>query len=380
MSALNKKIADKILKKGPISFAEFMQLALYDDDFGYYSSGKVKIGKDGDFYTSPCVHWAFGKIISKFISKCFNELETQNFTILEIGAGKGYLALDILNSLKKSNSNLYNSVNYIVDELNPNHINHGKNLLKNHEAKIKWVNSNREELPNFSGVVISNELFDSLPFHRIVAVENELKEIFVDYISGKFIEIKQQLSNEKIKKYIKNHNILLSNEQQIEVNLNIEQIYKKINRQLEKGFILNIDYGSLSKNLFTPDKKRGTFKCFYQHSLNENPLINIGNQDITADINFSELIFQANNLGIKTIKYTTQGQFLVDWGILNIIEDLSFENLTNEIQREIFAIKNLFMPNLMGNKFKVLIQKKNVSIQLKDFYPFKEIQLSFGES
>ena len=101
MSNLSQIIKDEIYEKGPISFKKFVELILYHSHFGYYSSGKVEIGKDGDFYTSPSVHSSFGEVISNFIVKSYKTLDSKNFTVVEFGAGKGYLAFDILNALKK---------------------------------------------------------------------------------------------------------------------------------------------------------------------------------------------------------------------------------------------------------------------------------------
>ena len=133
MNDIEKTIISEIKEKGPITFKDFMNIALYDKKNGYYSSGKAEIGKKGDFYTSPHVHTAFGEVIANFILKAKDFIGNDKFTIVEIGSGKGYLALDILNHIH-SNSDEYNNINYIIiEKYNDSLIRE----LQKHKNKIK---------------------------------------------------------------------------------------------------------------------------------------------------------------------------------------------------------------------------------------------------
>ena len=163
-----------------------------------------------------------------------------------------------------------------------------------------------------------------------------------------------------------------TNLKQLEVNLIAGKYFKEITRILNSGFILTIDYGFLSDELFSNEKPEGTYRCFYKHTINRNTYQNIGEQDITADVDFSNLILTGNKLGLETIKYTTQAQFLIDWGILDIYEKSLVMN-----KNDSNAIKNLFLPSMMGNYFKVLIQMKNIR-EVKGIYPDSKLKISFG--
>ena len=141
---------------------------------------------------------------------------------------------------------------------------------------------------------------------------------------------------------------------------------------LQKGFVLSIDYGSLASELYSPEKPEGTWRCFYRHKLSSNPYIRVGEQDITADVNFSELMRVGDSLGLGTVKYTTQGQFLVDWGILEIFK--TYDKPQN--QRDRLAAKTLFMPEFMGRRFKILLQAKGFSAEsISGFYKDQPLRM-----
>ncbi|NIP31817.1 MAG: hypothetical protein GTO02_20125 [Candidatus Dadabacteria bacterium] len=374
MKNLNDIINSEINRNGPISFKRFTELALYHKEFGYYSSGKTKIGKDGDFYTSPCVHSGFGEVICNFIVKSYKTFKLSGFNIIELGAGKGYLALDILNNLHDKYPKIYNDINYKILEVNKSYIEEGKKLLKPHSTRIKYYNS-LKSLKNkkIKGVVISNEFFDSFPFHRLKFSNNEYYEAFVVSKKNNFDDIYLPLKNRQLATYIKDLDIKFEEGQEFEINLEARNWLDTINFILEKGLVLTIDYGYLADELYAPHRNRGTYKCFYKHNLNSKPYTNIGEQDITADVNFSDLIEYGSQIGLSTLKYTTQGQFLIDWGILKILE--KYTDIKHEKER--LALKNLFMPNLMGNRFKVLIQSKKIkSEELENFYENGEIKLN----
>ena len=127
---------------------------------------------------------------------------------------------------------------------------------------------------------------------------------------------------------------------------------------------------------------RGTYKCIHRHRINETPYINIGEQDITSHVDFSNLIRVGNSVGLNEIKYTTQGQFLIDWGILEMMEnETNFPGITDfGEEKNLAAIKSLFLPGQMGHSFKVLLQKKNLDLVKEDFYPESPLKISFGVS
>jgi SAM-dependent MidA family methyltransferase len=380
MHELTQIIRDQINSNGPITFAKFMQLALYHQEFGYYSSARARIGKEGDYYTSPCVHPAFGEIIGRFIHEAYKTLDVQEFTVIEMGAGKGYLALDVLDSIKRDQPQFYSNLNYLIVEISPSLIEEEKTILKGHLHKISFLSSISEIGDGeIAGVFISNELLDSFPFHRLKYVKNDFHEIYVGIRNDEFTEILDTLSTSELKTYIDRYGLEFMEGQEIEINLNAKQWLLNVSRILSKGFVVTIDYGFKATELFDPTRTKGTYMCFYKHEANENPYAHIGEQDITAHVDFSNLALAGNDLELETVKYTTQGQFLIDWGMLDILESYNLRNKADELsyQKDILAIKTLFLPDLMGGKFKALIQAKNLKNKISTFYPESPLKISF---
>ncbi len=380
MNNFTEIIKSQIRDLGPITFAEFMELALYHPTYGYYSSGKTNIGKEGDFYTSSNVHKAFGSVIGNFIIKSLDLIDEESLSIVELGASKGTLAIDVLNHLKSNNPKQYDRTTYYLIEQSDYSRNESKKALSSHIEKVKLSSSLAElENENIDGVFISNELMDALPFHRLRISNGKLSEIFITLENEGFLEIIDKPSTPELEKYFSRIGVDFRGDQEFEVNLRAEKIVEEIDRVLRKGFVLTIDYGYLADELFSPQRMRGTYKCMHRHVINETPYINIGQQDITAHVDFSNLIRVGESLNINKVMYTTQGQFLIDWGILDLISGSLEENakLKDSSAKEIQAIKNLFLPELMGDKFKVLIQEKNLRNKVKDFYPQSPFKISF---
>jgi SAM-dependent MidA family methyltransferase len=297
-----------------------------------------------------------------------------------MGAGKGYLALDVLDSIKRDQPEFYSNLNYLIVEISPTLVEDEKSILKDHIRKIKFLSSISEiEDEEVAGVFISNELLDSFPFHRLKYTKNGFQEIYVGLRNDQFTEILDSLSIIELKNYIDRYDIEFREGQEVEINLNAGKWLSDVSRVITRGFVLTIDYGFLAPELFNPTRMTGTSKCLYKHSANDDPLTHIGEQDITAHVDFSNLIRVGESVGLNTFKYITQGQFLIDWGILDIVERYSSKDKSSKTseQKHILAIKNLFLPELMGDKFKVLIQEKNLGDKLKPFYPESPFKMSF---
>ena len=377
MNELERTIISEIEKSGPVTFERFMNFALYNKKYGYYRSGKARIGKEGDFYTSPCVHPAFGTVISNFICAAAELLGIENPEIVEIGSGKGLLALDILNAMSSSYPEIYSNSSYTIVESNHSHLEESLKNLSAHNNKVVPVTKVNKLEPGIEGIVLSNELFDSLPFHRVRYENNQLREIYVDNIKNEFVEKTGELSDERIRTYLNRYNIDFFDQQELEININAGVMLSHIASLINKGVIITIDYGYLGEELFSPERPRGTFKCHYRHQINENPYLNIGNQDITSHVDFTNLILTGDKLGFGQYIYREQGQFLVDWGMIDILEQTAEHDTADVLNgaRDRIKIKNLILPQLMGKIFKVLIQFKNAGKLPDDFYPEPKIKI-----
>lgn len=346
---LSEIIQLKIKSDGPVSFHDFMEMALYYPSLGYYNSGKSKIGTEGDFYTSPIVSSLFGELIGKQIEEMWTVLDKKPFTIVEYGAGTGSLCNDILYYLK-NNPTLYEHLSYCIVEK-------GEALRKKQQShlpeKVSWHNSICEIAP-VNGCVLSNELLDNFSVHR-VKMEEELMEIYVDY-DNDFLEILRPASP-LLKNYLNEQNIELPSGYVTEINLEAIEWIQEVSENLEKGFVLTIDYGYAAEEFYSPKRNSGTIVCYKNHEVNTSFYTDIGSQDITAHVNFSALSHWGQKAGLECSGFTTQANFLRSLGLMNYLRNFELRDPENN-RAAIWQIQKLLMD--MGTKFKVLIQQRNV--------------------
>lgn len=337
-------------------------MCLYEPEYGYYMRDITKIGREGDFYTAPHLHRAFGAAIMKQIEECWRLMEgPDDFIILEMGAGMGYLAKDMLDFIQKKD--FYSAIKYYIVELNPSLINKQKEIVKGHSDKIKWFNSLDGVTP-FRGVVVSNELLDSFPVHVIEFNREGVKEIYVSTDGKELFEIKGALSH-GLEEYIRDFKINLPEGSRTEVNLRIKDWIREIFNILLEGFVITIDYGYPSWQYYSEDYPEGTLQCYYRHQKSNNPYIHIGEQDITCHVNFSSLKRWGEELGFKSMGYTGQGRFIVSVGIEEIISEVI---KPEDYPFEIAKLKSLILPEGMGESHKVMVQYKGKGFpQLKGF-------------
>jgi SAM-dependent MidA family methyltransferase len=229
-----------------------------------------------------------------------------------------------------------------------------KKLLEGYLDKVKWVPS-LKELSNIKGCVLSNELLDAFPVH-LIEMEDELKEIYVTADNDDIKEIKGALSTDAISYCLKEFSIELPRGYRTEINLRIKDWLKTVNEVLSEGFILTIDYGHPAWDYYSEDRNRGTLLCYYKHQVFEDPYKNIGEQDITAHVNFSSVKKWGKEFGFETLGFCRQGTFFIALGIDRIIKEL-YENSPNYLF-EIANIKRLIFPGTIGETHKVMIQYK----------------------
>lgn len=359
---LNQTIINKIKSEGPISFETFMEMALYYPELGYYMRDSAKIGRTGDFYTSSHLHPIFGAMIGRQMEEMWDIMGRPDvFNIVEMGAGMGYLAKDVLGYLQQSavsyqqsgkEKDVLRHLKYTIVELNPSIKVSQEQLLSGFMDKVKWV-SDLKEMEPVAGCFLTNELLDAFPV-RLVEMDDELKEIYVSVESDELIELKLCCSD-NIKNYFKEYSITLPNGYRTEVNLKINEWLKEVSSKLSEGFVLTIDYGYPAWDYYSEERSRGTLLCYYQHQVNENPYQNVGEQDITAHVNFSALKKWGEETGMKTLGFCPQGTYLVSLGIDEVITELYGDSPD---AFEIAKIKGLVLPEGMGESHKVMVQHK----------------------
>jgi len=363
---LRKFILSEIKKGGPIPFSQFMEWCLYHPDYGYYRSERMSIGRDGDFYTGPCVHPAFGALIAKQLYQMAEQLGGKTFDVVEQGAGRGFLCEDILKWGKKHSSPFYQCLRYYLIETSPYLIKEQRERLSEHEkeGKVVWMDplAFEEGKALVEGCFLSNELVDAFPVHQVILDNGNLKEIYVTEDSGQLKEETGELSDPRIASYFESMDIALQEGQRAEVNLRALDWMEKVAHCLKKGFVLTIDYGYLAKELYGPHRREGTLLCYTQHQTSDNPYERLGEQDITSHVNFTSLIQKGEEVGLGFTGLVPQYQFLIALGLLQEIESLGRGMSEVEALQLRLSLKHLIEPEIgMGEIFKVLIQHKGIS-------------------
>ncbi len=352
-SELELKIVRRIGEEGPVTFEKFMDMALYDADFGYYRSGNIRIGREGDYYTSSCLHPVFGAMLGRQLEEMWEAMgRPRDFEVLEMGSGSGYLCRDILDSLK--GSKIFTSLRYCIIEPGKSAKEEQQGVLRDYPEKVKWVSS-PGEVNGVKGCLLSNELLDAFPVH-LIQMEDGLKEVYVGFSGGRFVEYLDHPRDRAVHDYLAGFAARLERGYRTEVNLRIRDWLKSAAALLAAGFILTIDYGYTAQEYYSEDRNRGTLMCYHRHQLVEDPLVNIGEQDITAHVNFSAVKKWGEAEGIKTLGFCGQGAYLTSLGIDDELKRLAAES--KDYPFELARIKKLIMPQGMGESHQVLIQYK----------------------
>lgn len=392
MTPLELIIASKIRNEGPISFEAFMEMALYYPDLGYYASPRKVIGREGDFYTSPHLHPAFGAVLGRQLREMWAALgKPAVFHAVEMGAGMGYLCKDILGYLcmplennpeREEQKSFLRSLRYIIIEPFTHFEQQQRKLLELHREHplpsisttvgkgecrktgtggdmkvsnlVRWVKS-LDELEDITGCILSNELLDAFPVH-LVEMDDTLKEVYISLGGETFREVLGTISTGAITQYITHYATELPRGYRTEINLRIKDWLGNSARALSSGFLLTIDYGYTAREYYSEDRSKGTLLCYHKHLFNEDPCRLAGEQDITAHVNFSSLKQWGEELGLKTLGYCGQGIYLIASGIDEVIAELY--SGTSDYLAEVSKIKGLIMPQGMGESHRVMIQYK----------------------
>ncbi|HYK75797.1 MAG TPA: class I SAM-dependent methyltransferase, partial [Daejeonella sp.] len=307
----------------------------------------------GDYYTSSSLGPVFGALLARQLEEMWQLLGRQDFTIVEYGAGMGYLCHDILDHVKKK-PEFYEQLRYCIIEKSESM--RQTEHLHLPSDKVHWLDS-IQEIKGFQGCVLSNELLDNFAVHQVF-MQQELMEVFVDYQGG-FTEVLKPASA-ALNQYFSDLNVQLPEGFRTEINLEAITWIRDIANSLQKGYVLTIDYGYPSAQMYQQSHSQGTLTCYHQHQINFDPYQHIGRQDITAHVNFSALCHYGLLNGLSCLGLTNQAGFLLALGFKNYFreEKQTPENLLLQAQTENFLTHTLLVD--MGSKYKVLVQGKGV--------------------
>lgn len=338
-----------------------MQAALYDPELGYYNTARLKIGAAGDYYTSSNLHPAFGAVLARAFAELWKN-QPGPLTVVEMGAGTGQLAIDVLSAMRDEHDQLFASLNYVIVETSPAMLARQRDKLADVSGNVQWRGLEVLGRDPISGIIFSNEFVDATPVHVVRQDHGEIEELCVTVSQGEagrlsFVWSKASKA-EHFSRYIERMGASLEEGQSVEINLDAIDWLAGIERALVRGFLVTIDYGDLAEHLWSPSRPRGTLRSFYRHRLIDSPLERPGEQDITASVNFSALMRYGSDFGFDVVSFERQATFLTRFGLIERLAGLYQNSASLDDLNERLAVKNLFVPGGISDAFRVLIQRR----------------------
>jgi len=389
MNPLSEIIRREAAQRGFLSFARFMELALYCPVHGYYETKKDNLGRQGDFYTSVGVGELFGQLLAFQFAEWLEEIKTLNsdesragpqpstLNLVEAGAHDGKLARDILTWLRLSRPKLFGQIEYWIIEPSPRRQEWQKKTLEQYSPHVRWFDSLRSiSSPNrkLSGVIFSNELLDAMPVHRLgwdaqskkwfewgVAVDGEqftwarISDTLAPQSGARGFDPSSIPARDLSELQLPSSLLaVLPDGYMIETCPAAENWWCEAANILERGKLMTIDYGLAAAELFSPKRLRGTLRAYFRHHASDDLLANVGEQDLTAHVNFSAIQAAGESAGLRTEMFSTQSQFLT-----RILEkkskgDSCGEWNTNQTRQ----FQTLTHPEHLGRAFRALVQSR----------------------
>lgn len=354
-----KEIIRQYIEASPekmISYAEYMELALYHPVEGYYIKERKKIGKEGDFYTSSNVADVFGKLIGKWFAKSFESFGLPP-SVCEIGAGNGRFARAFIQGWNEANEE---TLSYWIVEASPYHRKLQASELFGLENVEILYGDTFESTGMKQGLVFSNELFDAFPVHVVEKSAGVVNEVFVSHENGQLKEVMIPLKNDEINAFIHDQGIRLAEGQRIEIPLAYEPFIKSIAENMTKGIMLTVDYGYSKEEWMHPSRRRGSLRGYYQHQMHHDILEHPGEMDLTSHVHFDALKSIGEKYGLSFLQKMRQDEFLMAAGILEELAEHNDSNPFSEASKRNRAIRSLILPGGISQSFHVLVQAKGM--------------------
>ena len=346
---------------GRIGFARYMELALYAPALGYYMAGARKLGADGDFVTAPEISPLYGKALARQVAQV---LAAAGPDVLEVGAGSGALAADLLAELEAEDAL---PARYLILELSPDLRSRSRDTLAARVPhlleRVAWLN---RLPPSFRGCVIGNEVLDAMPVHRIARSDGETVEAFVHRGEGggAFIERDGDAAGEVRTAVARLQ--LPADDYRTEVQLVACAFIRSIASMLEDGVALFVDYGYPRREYYHPQRNRGTLMCHYRHHAHADPFYLPGLQDITSHIDFSAVAEAGVSGGLDLLGYASQAHFLINCGLTDLLARTPADDARAYLPLA-RQVDKLTSPAEMGDLFKVIALGRGVPQPLVGF-------------
>ena len=369
-SAHSAQLVDRIhdaidANAGWISFERFMEMALYEPGLGYYSAGASKLGASGDFITAPEVSSLFSRCLATQCGEILQRLS--GGAILEFGAGSGVMAADLLNELAAQGAL---PERYFILEVSADLRERQRALVQErapaHAARVEWLDRLPEE---FRGVVLANEVLDALPVQRFRIRGEQVTSLGVTWQLGRLDWSETHADAEleaAVRRIEANIGERLPDGYTSEINLRLAPWIAGVAAALREGVALFIDYGLPQRQYYRSERREGTLLCHFRHRFHDDPLVNVGVQDIGAWVDFTAVAEAASAAGLAVAGFTTQAHFLIGNGL----EQLMRPNTANEIASRVQLARQamlLTLPGEMGERFKVIGLSRGFEQPLRGF-------------
>ena len=342
-------------RDGCLGFDRYMEMALYGPGLGYYTAGRRKFGREGDFITAPEISPLFARCIAGALEPVLRACDSP--VVLEFGAGSGKLACDLLPALQTLDAL---PERYLVMELSPELRERQQTLVRERlpdlYGRVEWLDC----LPDagIEGAVVANEVLDAMPVHRFRIAESGLEEQCV-VCDGNELRLSWRPASEQLCEAVERLGLQLPSDHVSEINLRLQPWVGQLGRLLSSGAALLIDYGHERRDYYSPERNNGTLLCHYRHHSNTDPLYLPGMQDITAHVDFTAVAEAADSAGLAVSGYTSQAAFLLGCGIEQMLEGVAQKQ-----DAEWFALvegfKRLVLPTEMGERFRVMALTKGL--------------------
>jgi SAM-dependent MidA family methyltransferase len=344
---------------GWISFARYMELALYAPGLGYYTAGAHKFGSAGDFITAPELSPLFGRTLARQVAEIMAHSAPY---ILELGAGSGKLAADMLAELEQLGSlpDRY-AILEVSADLRERQQTFMRERLPHLLDRVHWLDTLPEK---FSGAIVANEVLDALPVHLVHWQDSALSERGVALNDNHFIWQERAISEVALLHAAQQ--ITVPDDYVSEICLAAHGLINSLAQRLEQGAMLFIDYGFGAREFYHPQRNNGTLMCHYRHHAHDEPFFLPGLQDITAHVNFTDIAESGIDAGLELMGYTSQAFFLINCGITELLQNTSPENLRDYLPLAA-QLQKLTSPAEMGELFKVIALGKGMANPLCGF-------------
>ncbi len=373
LAGAEAEVHRRIRERGPITFAEFMELALLWPEGGYYSDPRPA-PTHGDYYTAPAAHPAFGALLCLQIYQAWMLLESPRvFHVVEMGAGNGLLCRDVVSFARRLPRGFCDSLRYLCLDVRPGPGLEARVSTEDRpedRPRVSRLRSRGAPLRNIKGCFLSNELLDSFPVHRVTVSGGEVREVYVTLGDQGLRECLGTPSTPALAARLASEEVGLAEGQTAEVCLEVDAWAREVSSALDRGFVLTVDYGDAAPELYA--RPRGTLTTFHDHVQTDAPLQLVGRQDITAHVDFTAVARAGAAAGLEPLGLTTQRELLQNLGLGAMLAKLRAMGLPQrEADANRMGMLDIARPGGMGD-FRVLVQAKGVGRpELWGFLPSK---------